>query len=389
MAALCLPVFVVAFRIRNRFMGRVQENIRPTISTIGGSRPPQNPSPRARITTRPKAAVKDRKPYHIPPFALASVFLACLLLLSFHPRVQVNPRLAESVWASAALLLLLICAVWSFTTRNGRKLTYAFVPIKVHYVQLMMHSSIYLYWGWYWPHVYHAWPLILIQLLFTYVFDMCLCWLRRDHWIFGLGVFPIVLSTNLFLSFRDDWFYLQFAMLCIAMLCKEFIKWTRNNRRTHIFNPSGIALCITSLALIVTKATYITWGEAIANTLRRPPHIYLELFLLGLVVQALFSVTGVTLRSCGLVRAEPCIHGHDRSVLLFRQWNFSVFVLGTSLTYYGPRNLTANGCRKTHFRESLWSECFCHIWTAGIGRRSAILRQAFVRASFEPIGPLD
>ncbi len=41
----------------------------------------------------------------------------------------------------------------------------------------------------------------------------------------------------------------------------------------------------------------MTWGIEIATSLHRPPHIYLEIFLLGLVVQSLFQVTLVTLFS--------------------------------------------------------------------------------------------
>ena len=281
-------------------MARVQESIRPSKPTLGGSRP-QSRSSNARVATPATPVVNGPSCRRIPPFALASLLIAGITLLSFHPRVRVNLRLEESVWGSAVFLLVLLCAVLLAAARGGRALTYAFVPVKAHYVQLVMHSSIYLYWGWYWPHIYHAWPLILIQLLFAYVFDMCICWLRRDQWILGLGIFPIVLSTNLFLTFRDDWFYFQFAMLVVAVLCKEFIKWTRDNRRTHIFNPSAIGLCIASIALILTNTTYMTWGETIANMLRRPPHIYLELFLLGLIVQAIFSVTCVTFSAAAVL----------------------------------------------------------------------------------------
>ena len=158
-----------------------------------------------------------------------------------------------------------------------------------------MHTSIYLYWGWYWREVYHYAPLIVAQIVFVYALDMLVCWSRRDKWILGFGPFPIVLSTNLFLWFRDDWFYLQFLLIATGVLCKEFVTWKRDGRRTHIFNPSAIALAIFSVGLLVTHNTHLTWGEEVAVSQGRPPHIYLEIFALGLVVQALFSVTLVTL----------------------------------------------------------------------------------------------
>src|SRR5262249_44356277 len=105
----------------------------------------------------------------------------------------------------------------------------------------------------------------------------------------------IVLSTNLFLWFKDDWFFLQFLLVSTGVLCKEFVTWKRNGRRTHIFNPSAIALAVFSIALLATHSTHLTWGEEVAVSLGRPPHIFLWIFCVGLVVQALFSVTLVTL----------------------------------------------------------------------------------------------
>jgi len=231
----------------------------------------------------------------IPPLALAGSLTGLLAAFSLIPWVAANPRLAGSIWAAAAALLVLLVLVRHRAARAGRVLTYTVVPKPVHYVQLTMHTSIYLYWGWYWREVYHYAPLIVAQIVFVYVLDMLVCWSRRDQWILGFGPFPIVLSTNLFLWFKDDWFFLQFLLVSTGVLCKEFVTWKRDGRRTHIFNPSAIALTIFSIGLLITHSTYITWGEEVAVSQGRPPHIYLEIFAVGLVVQALFSVTLVTL----------------------------------------------------------------------------------------------
>jgi len=84
-------------------------------------------------------------------------------------------------------------------------------------------------------------------------------------------------------------------MIAIAVLCKEFLRWSRDGAIKHVFNPSAIGLFLFSVGLILSNNTHITWGKEIAETLRLPPYIYIELFCLGLVVQALFSVTLVTL----------------------------------------------------------------------------------------------
>jgi hypothetical protein len=225
--------------------------------------------------------------------------LAAILLLAAFPlfvsRIAESPRLPTMFWATSGVLLAALAWLYRQVVRTGRTLTYKFVPRPVHYVQFVMHCSVYVYWGWYWREVYHDVSLIAAQIVFAYAVDTIVCWSRRDNWVLGFGPVPIVLSTNLFLWFKDDWFYLQFLLIATGILGKEFIRWKREGRLTHIFNPSAFSLCVFSIVLIATRSTDITWGFNIATTMHNPPKIYLEIFLLGLVVQALFRVTLVTL----------------------------------------------------------------------------------------------
>ena len=211
------------------------------------------------------------------------------------PRVNADPNLVRSFAGAAGCLIIGLAALWLNVRRTRRNLIYQFVPRRVHWVQMIMHSSVYAYWGWYWREVYHEIPLILAQVAFLYVLDMLVCWFRRDKWILGFGPIPIIFSMNLFLWFRDDWFYLQFVMVAIIVFGKEFIRWTRDGQSTHVFNPSAFALFLTSLVLLATRTTSITWGPEISSTFNNPPSIYLEIFVLGLIVQGLFQVTLVTL----------------------------------------------------------------------------------------------
>ena len=153
-------------------------------------------------------------------------------------------------------------------------------------------ASIFVYWGIYWPPIREAAPLIAAQIVFAYAFDMLLAWSRRDTYTLGFGPFPIIFSTNLFMRFRDDWFSLQFLMVAVGFLAKELIRWEKDGRRTHIFNPSSFTLALFSLVLIVTGTTRITWGEEIATLLILPPQIYLFIFLVALPGQFLFRRDG-------------------------------------------------------------------------------------------------
>ena len=214
-----------------------------------------------------------------------------LLGLSLLPRVQGNLRLAWSFWGTAGALLVWQTALFLRLrgASAGRSLRNVLRP--QHYVQAMVQIAVFAYWGWYWRPVYDFAVLLAAQLVFAYAFDMLLASSRRETYVLGFGPFPIIFSINLFLWFRDDWFYLQFLMIGVGFLGKELVRWHRAGRKVHIFNPSAFALGLFSLVLITTGTTDLTWGQEIASTLTLAPLIYLYLFLLGLIVMYFFSIT--------------------------------------------------------------------------------------------------
>ena len=217
---------------------------------------------------------------------------AGLLASLLFPIIQGNPVLRATIIV-ASLGLLLWLAVIHLVNKQPLKID--IYLRKQHYIQAMVQASVFLYWGYYWRTVYEHFPLILVQLLFAYGFDMLLSWTRRRSYTFGFGAFPIVFSINLFLLFKPDWFYLQLVMIAVGLLGKEFVRWQRDGKSVHIFNPSAFALGLFSLLLIVTKTTDLTWGPEIASTLTLAPNIYLFLFLVGLVVMYFFSITLVAM----------------------------------------------------------------------------------------------
>lgn len=257
---------------------------RRTAALRGGRNGPR------RAVKRPAEPIESsRSPLQIllVPAGMTLVLLGISLL----PRVQENPALARSFWLAAASLLFwqVILFLRLKNASATRTLTTTFR--KQHYIQGLVQISVFLYWGYYWRPVYDYFWLLLAQLAFAYAFDMLLSWSRRENYVLGFGPFPIIFSTNLFIWFRDDWFYLQFLMVAVGFLGKEFVKWHREGRLTHIFNPSAFSLGLFSLILIVTGTTHLTWGPEIAATLTLAPKIYLFLFLTGLVVMYFFSIT--------------------------------------------------------------------------------------------------
>ena len=224
-------------------------------------------------------------------FLAPSALTLGLALLSFVPRVQGNLTLTRSFWAAACGLLVWQAVLFLRVTPTSVGRSFRTVLRPQHYLQAMAQVAVLAYWGWYWRPVYDMVWLLAAQLVFAYTFDMLLSWSRRDSYVLGFGPFPIIFSTNLFLWFRDDWFYLQFLMVAAGFMGKEFVRWHRDGKLTHIFNPSAFSLGLFSLVLIATNTTDLTWGHEIATTLVRAPGIYLFLFLVGLIVMYFFSIT--------------------------------------------------------------------------------------------------
>ena len=186
-----------------------------------------------------------------------------------------------------------------------------------HYVQALCQFAVYVYWGAFWAPVYDFAPLLLGQLLFAYVFDMLLAWSRGEDYEMGFGPFPIVFSTNLFLWFKDDWFAFQFGLIAVGFLGKAFVRWQRDGRRVHIFNPSAFTLAIFSLGLLATGTTNLTWGQEIATTFSLGPYIYTFLFVVGLVVMYFFAITPVTAAGAATLFIASAVHAQTTGVPYF------------------------------------------------------------------------
>lgn len=224
------------------------------------------------------------------PLALA-VGLATLGLLS----ARGHPAVLRAFLGAAGALLVWTAVLYVARRRAGRPLALGTLVRRQHWLQACAQTTVLLYWGWHAPFVYTFLPFIVAQLIFAYAVDSLLNWSRRDTYAIGFGPFPIILSINLFLWFRPEWFHWQFAMIALGFAAKEFIRWNRDGRSAHIFNPSSFPLGVFSLALLLTGASNTTYGSAIANTQPDAPFMYLVIFLVALPGQISFGVAKMTM----------------------------------------------------------------------------------------------
>ena len=238
-----------------------------------------------------------RRPLALPPalgFALAGAF-ALGLAACVPAGAARHPVIAASLVGAASLLATWSAGLCLWAGLRGRRLAVEIDPRPQHYVQACAQASVFLYWGWHWPPVRDAAALIAAQVLFAYAFDLLLAWSRGEAGRLGFGPVPVVFSINLFLWFADDRFHLQLLLVAFAFAAKALIRWERDGRRTHVFNPAAFALAVFSAALLVTGTSDLTRGQDIAVSQFFPPHMYLWIFLVALPGQYLFGVTSMTL----------------------------------------------------------------------------------------------
>jgi hypothetical protein len=293
-------------------------------------------------------------------------FLVLFLGLIFLPPVWTNARLLATFAGVGGGLLLWLAILWARAGRGSARFQVEYLPVKSHYVQATVHSCIYAYWGWHWRKVYQEVPLILAQVLFLYVLDALLSWSRGRTWRLGFGPLPVVLSANFFLWFKDDWFIFQFLMIATGALGKQFVLWQREGRKTHIFNPSAFGLAIFSCVLLATGTSHYTWGQEVATTLGMPYYIYLEIFVLGLVVQGLFGVTLMTFASTAVLCLLNLVYTARTGVYFFVDSNIPIAVfLGLHLLVTDPA---------TSPRTNLGKVIFGALYALGVWVSYAILR---------------
>jgi hypothetical protein len=269
-------------------------------------------------------------------FVINACFVAGLLVLSQLSLLQPRPTVRASVVA-AALFLLAWSGLLFGVLRRGQKVALEIVMRRQHYLQACLQGTLILYWGYYWREVYHAAPLIAAQLLFAYGFDSLLSWTHRRTFMLGFGPFPVIFSITLFFWFKDDWFYLQFGLVALGYLAKEFLRWTRDGVNTHIFNPSSFPLAVVSVLLLLTNASGMTWGFDVAQTEFYPPQMYLAIFLIGMPGQYLFGVTPMTMAAVVTTFVFSTVYYAATGIFFFSDLHVPIAVfLGMHLLFTDP-----------------------------------------------------
>ncbi len=235
-----------------------------------------------------------------------------------------------------------------------------------HYLQAGVQACHYLYLGLYYPAVQEHLPLIAIQIVVFYALEMLLQWSRGRNWRAGFGPLPVVGSINLFLWFEPAYFVGQLLLVAGALASREFVRWRRNGRSSHIFNPSAIALAAAGVFLMATDTTTATTGINHILAFELPPSFFELMFVCGILLQIFFATTLVTF---GAVLALALIHYGGTLLLgawpLFNVFHISVF-LGLNLLATDPATSPKSPMGKFLFGVT-WGVA---IWCCYVGLRS-------------------
>ena len=222
-----------------------------------------------------------------------------LLSVLLWQRVLQQPALWSGVLMALAGATLFYLWVASRRAKAGLPWGVIWAPRRAHLVQCFAQGLVYVGWCAHWEVARGQLPLICAQVGFAYLLDMCAVWRSAPIYRLGFGPIPIVLSTNLFLFFKDEYYYWQWPMIALAILSKDLFRWRRGERVAHIFNPSAITLSVTALLLICVGEMGHSWGEEIARSHATAPWSYELMFVAGLLVMSLFGV-GTTIISAVL-----------------------------------------------------------------------------------------
>ena len=272
------------------------------------------------------------------------------------------------VIALAAAFACLVCwqAVVFLKARRGELALGIERNVRLpHYFQAGVQACHYLYLGLYYPAVWEHLPRVAIQVVVFYAMEMLLQWSRGRKWRVGFGPLPVVGSINLFLWFEPEYFFGQLLLLIGALATREFVRWRRDGRSSHVFNPSAIVLAAAGVFLMVTDTTTSTTGINHILAFELPPSFFELMFVFGILLQIFFATTLVTF---GAVLALALIHYGGTLLLgawpLFNVFHISVF-LGLNLLATDPATSPRSPVGKLLFGLT-WGAA---IWCCYVGLR--------------------
>ncbi len=282
------------------------------------------------------SAVRRAGSSPVPGTILVFVAVAAAAI-PFLPPISARPNL--QFWMIAANIVLAIVGA-VFSQRFNETVSFAYLFRRAHIVQMLAQSSIYFYMALYSPVLRESAFSIVYQLVFAFLADAMICAYLRKPISIGFAVFPIVLSVNFFLWFKGHHYYLQLACILFAVASKHFlVRPDPAGGVRHIFNPSGIALAVFSLfVLIGGHQNFAQLPEVIETHHLARPGIFFVIFMAGCFSLYFGKVVSVTLGAfLTLYITSEVARFFAGGVPLMHQWIDPSLLLGITLLITDPK----------------------------------------------------
>jgi hypothetical protein len=178
----------------------------------------------------------------------------CLLFAVLYFPVTKN---ATNTIVTLNLLIILSTITFIIKKDFAEKLLSPVVLTRAVFAQILVQLSIYIYWGQFNKAAITRLPLVFHQIFFGYLFIFLLSGLSGKKFKISFSPAAAILSTNLFIWFSSELYYVHYALIIIAMTAKTYLTRKVNGEDRHIFNPSGFVSNIAAIAISLMQFGYL------------------------------------------------------------------------------------------------------------------------------------
>lgn len=158
-----------------------------------------------------------------------------------------------------------------------------------HVLPAILQVVLFTYWAMYSENVVEHLPIIAVQLVIAYAFDLLLAWTLRRPYSPSFAPVPIVLSVNLFVWFHDRDILLSALVVGLAIASRSMLRTAGR----HIFNPSVFGVAVVGTLCMVLPGIFPY--RDISHDLDAAPRMAELILLLALIPQIRLRTTPVAL----------------------------------------------------------------------------------------------
>lgn len=278
--------------------------------------------------------------------ALLILSLAIAFVVAFTQLTKTN---LGPMLGGTALIMLVAFTLLNFTNRR-RDWTFCLSLKTPIFVQAGVQISILAFMSFHSEHVGNYAALMVYQTVFAFALDVLLSLFFFKSYRLSGSILPIVFSINLFMWFRPEFFHWQLAVITLGVCSKYLLCRKANGTRSHIFNPSAIAMAAAICFLIPqSPSQYLYLREIIESYNQSRPGIFWFILLVGLITQGFGRVYLISLGALLTLFFTSQFSILLTGMPLTNQWIDPSVMVGTTLLVTDPATSPKTSRGKFYF----------------------------------------